>query len=117
MAEQLAERRARHAATLERELDRLVEQFRGMPDVHTVIVFGSFAAGRRDLGTDLDVIVVVDSERDFVARNVEVAGRIRCGVALDLLVYTPDEVERMRDRPFIRGALATGKVLYEIDSP
>ena len=34
-------------------------------------------------------------------------------VALDLLVYTPAELKRVRERPFMRHALATGKVLYE----
>jgi len=34
-------------------------------------------------------------------------------VALDLLVYTPQEMEWMRERPFLRQALKTGKVLYE----
>lgn len=84
-----------------------------MPEVQKVILFGSYAAGRRDLLTDLDILVVMDSPLDFVARNVELARRLRAGVALDLLVYTPQEMEQMRDRPFLRHALKTGKVLYE----
>jgi len=84
-----------------------------MPEVQKVILFGSYAAGRRDLLTDLDILVVMDSPLDFVARNVELARCLRAGVALDLLAYTPQEMERMRDRPFLRHVLKTGKVLYE----
>lgn len=109
----LAARRAQHALDLEAAVESLVGQLRGMHEVRKVILFGSFAAGRRDLHTDLDLIVVMDSSLAFVARNAQVAGRLRCGVALDLLVYTPAEMERMRERPFMRHALATGKVLYE----
>jgi predicted nucleotidyltransferase len=90
-----------------------VGQLRQIPAVQKVILFGSFAQGRRDLFTDLDLLVVMDSSLDFVARGVDLARRLRAGVALDLLVYTPQEMEAMRDRPFMRHALATGKVLYE----
>ena len=109
----VASRRAQYARNLEEAVVGIVEQLRRMPEVRKVVVFGSYAAGRRDLHTDLDLLVIMDSDLDFVARNAEMAGRIRCGVALDLLVYTPAEVERMRERPFMRQALTTGKVLYE----
>ena len=109
----VASRRAQYARNLEEAVVGIVEQLRRMPEVRKVVVFGSYAAGRRDLHTDLDLLVIMDSDLDFVARNAEMAGRIRCGVALDLLVYTPAEVARMRERPFLRQALTTGKVLYE----
>ena len=109
----LSERRERHVAALARGLDDVVQQLGRIPEVQKVILFGSYAAGRRDLFTDLDILVVMDSSLDFVARNVELARRLRTGVALDLLVYTPQEMEQMRDRPFLRHALKTGKVLYE----
>ncbi len=109
----LSEQRERYVAALARDLDDVVRQLSRMPEVQKVILFGSYAAGRRDLLTDLDILVVMDSPLDFVARNVELARRLRAGVALDLLAYTPQEMERMRDRPFLRHVLKTGKVLYE----
>lgn len=109
----LSVERKRYVAALEQDLDSLLQQLSDMPSVEKVILFGSYAAGRRDLFTDLDLLVVMDSPLDFVARGVELARRLRASVALDLLVYTPEEMERMRDRPFLRHALRTGKVLYE----
>ena len=111
----LPDRRAPHAAALARELDAVVQQLAAMPAVHRVVLFGSYAAGRRDLLTDLDLLVVMDSPLDFVTRNAELAGQVRASVALDLLAYTPEEFARVSDRPFFRHALATGKVLYEKD--
>jgi predicted nucleotidyltransferase len=84
-----------------------------MSSVQKIILFGSYATGRRDLFTDLDLLVIMDSSLDFVTRCAEVARRLRASVALDLLVYTPQEIEQMRDRPFLRHILRTGKVLYE----
>lgn len=109
----LSIQRERHVAALARDLELVVQQLSRVPAVRKVILFGSYAAGRRDLFTDLDVLVVMDSSLDFVARNVELARRVRAGVALDLLAYTPQEMEQMHDRPFLRHALRTGKVLYE----
>jgi predicted nucleotidyltransferase len=88
-----------------------------MPEVQMVILFGSYAAGRRDLFTDLDILVVMQSPLDFVTRSVELARRLRAGVALDLVVYTPEEMKEIRHRPFIRHILKTGKVLYGRQPP
>jgi predicted nucleotidyltransferase len=109
----LTEQHDRYAAALAHDLDELVRQLSDMPDVQKVILFGSYAAGRCDQLTDLDLLVVAHSPLDFVSRNIEFARRLRAEVALDLLVYTPQEIERMRNRPFLRHPLKTGKVLYE----
>jgi len=39
--------------------------------------------------------------------------RQRAAHAVDLLVYTPEEMLTMVDRPFVRRILHEGKVLYE----
>ena len=114
-ANMLTSPRARYAQELDAAIRDLADQLGRMPEMRRVVLFGSAAAGRRDLHTDLDLLVIMDSDLSFVARNAALAGRVRCGVALDLLAYTPAEVERMRERPFMRQALA-GKVLYEADA-
>jgi hypothetical protein len=42
---------------------------------------------------------------------------LSCPVDLDLLVYTPEELARNRNRGFIRRALEEGKVIYERRAP
>ena len=84
-----------------------------MPEVERVILFGSYAAGRRDLFTDLDLLVVMSSEQDFVQRTADLYRLLAAGVDLDLLVYTPEEFDRQRERGLVRQALKTGRVLYE----
>ena len=39
--------------------------------------------------------------------------RIEPRVGLDLLAYTPQEFDAIRERPFMRQALQEGRVLYE----
>lgn len=109
----LSLKRESYARLLAQELDNLIRQLRQIPAVQRVILFGSYARGQADLLTDLDLLVVMSSNLDFVSRCANLARQLQAGVALDVLVYTPDELERLRDRPFIDHILKTGKVLYE----
>jgi len=109
----LAQRRAEYAEALDQALSKIVAHLANMPEVEQVILFGSYAAGRRDLFTDLDLLVVMSSEQDFVRRTAELYQQVAAGVDLDLLVYTPEEFERLRRHGFVRQALETGRVLHE----
>ena len=109
----LATERERYVKALAQDLDSLVQQLSGIPTVQKVILFGSYATGRADLFTDLDLLVVIPSPLDFVTRSAELTRRLHAGVALDLLVYTPEELAEMSNRPFLRYVLKTGRVLYE----
>jgi len=113
MATPLAVQRQRHVEALEQGLQTLVRQLSSVPAVRKVILFGSYAAGRRDLFTDLDILVVMDSPLAFVERNAALAREIHVGIPADVFAYTPDEMERLRQRPFIRHAVETGRVMYE----
>ena len=106
------ERRAERQVLLERELERIVMVLRQM-GARRVILFGSVA--RDDIGawSDLDLIVVLNSDQPFIKRLGLLYERIQPRVGLDLLAYTPQEFEALRERPFIRQALQEGKVLYE----
>jgi len=106
------ERRAERQALLECELERIVTVLRQM-GARRVILFGSVA--RDDIGawSDLDLIVVLNSDQPFIKRLGLLYERIQPRVGLDLLAYTPQEFEALRERSFIRQALREGKVLYE----
>ena len=109
----LAEKRESYVVDLREALQRIVVKLAARPEVHRVVLFGSYAAGRRDLFTDLDLLVVMDSKLDFVTRTAELYGSLQAGVDLDLVVYTPEEFDRMRDRRFLKHALKESEILYE----
>jgi predicted nucleotidyltransferase len=113
----LEERRGQYRRALDEALEHVRERLAGMPDVELVILFGSYAAGRRDLFTDLDLLVVMHSDKDFVTRTANLYRQLHPGVDMDLLVYTPAEFERRRHRGFVKHALEKGQVIYEKNSP
>jgi len=109
----LKRRRLEYRQNLENALESIIYQFSEMPEILKVVLFGSYAAGRRDLFTDLDLIVVMDTSQDFIHRTTELYRKLQTKVDLDLLVYTPDEFEDFRENGFLSHAIETGKVIYE----
>ncbi len=99
--------------SLAESLQRMVETLVERSDVEHVILFGSCREGRRDLFTDLDIAVVVSSNLDFVSRTAQMCRCLTLLVGVDLLVYTPEELERIGDRPFVRRILERGEIIYE----
>lgn len=99
------------AALLQAEAERLTTLLvaRGAT---LVVAFGSFARGSVGQVSDLDLIAVMPSDLPFIKRLLELYGEMAPTVGLDLLVYTPEEFEEMRVRPFVRRALEEGRVLH-----
>ena len=108
----LDRQRGEYVEALGRAVETATAELGAMPEVELVVLFGSYAAGRRDLFTDLDLLVVMESQEDFVHRAANIRSRLRLGVDCDLMVYTPEEFARMRDHGFVKRALETGRVLY-----
>lgn len=102
---------------LEAELDKLVEVAVGEFDAELVILFGSLAGSRAFVHewTDLDLVVVAETELPFHRRAGEILNKTRPEVGVDVFVYTPPEWERMKaESPFIKeDVLEKDRVVYE----
>ena len=80
------------------------------------IVFGSYARGDVDQYSDLDMIIIADTEKTFFCRRDDFGAVYKVWTrAMDLLIYTPDEFAQMirEGNPFIERALEEGVVIYE----
>lgn len=100
---------------LQQKIDWLLEDLRAYQP-EKVILFGSAARGDADEHSDLDVVLIKQTQDSFVQRGIEAARGVRLEVgAIDLLVYTPEEFRRMiaDENPFLEKVLADGKVIYE----
>jgi predicted nucleotidyltransferase len=83
--------------TRQDRLQRLVGALRAYRPSR-VYVFGSTARSDAHECSDLDVVVIKDTDTPFLDRLLEVGRLIPLEVgAVDLFVYTPDEFQRMRD--------------------
>lgn len=98
---------------LDEALQRLIRQ---TSRPAKVILFGSYARGDADEGSDLDLIVIERDLEDRAAeylRLKEAIGRI--GIGVDLLVYSEREFERRSQVPGTVPYWANkeGKVLHD----
>jgi uncharacterized protein len=96
---------------LNAELERILNRLKKDPSVRKVLLFGSLARGDARDHSDIDLIVVKDTQMRFLDRLDEFYDDARD--AMDILVYTPQEFEEMKERPFVKRALREGKMLYE----
>jgi predicted nucleotidyltransferase len=109
----LAGRRARYAERLDEAVAAIRELLPRVPGIERVSLFGSYARGRRDLGTDLDVLVIWETDKPFVERLKALYSLVAAPVDLDLVCYTPAEFRALRDRPFLRQIAGEEILLYE----
>jgi uncharacterized protein len=97
---------------LEQVKRTVVERFRP----RRVVLFGSYARGTAGPESDLDLFVEMETTASPPARAVQVSAAFGLRTwPLDVVVYTPEEVKRLRGRPgtLLAQIESEGKVLYE----
>ena len=109
----LTQKRREYAILLKSSVNVIVNKLSGMEQVERISLFGSYARGKEDLFTDLDVLVIMRTDLDFVERLRFLYSKMAVPVDLDLLCYTPEEWENLKTRPFFKHALQKEKVIYE----
>ena len=92
--------------------DKIVREYQ--PE--KIILFGSYAWGKPNKDSDIDLFIVKRTDKNIFERNREV-GKILFGsqIAIDSLVYTPEQFERREQigDPFVRKIIDSGKIVYE----
>ena len=83
-------------------------------DPEKIILFGSLARGEWDEWSDVDVIVVYDSDKPFLDRLKELYMSWNIPKAVDIIAYTPSEFNEMiKTSFFVQKVVSEGEFLYE----
>ena len=107
--------RARTSRSAAEKIDEMVRRIVKRFDPEQIILFGSHARGDAGPDSDLDLLVVMEVEGSKREKQLEVRLALHdIPGPFDILVSTPEDVERRRDIPgtIERPALLEGKVLY-----
>jgi predicted nucleotidyltransferase len=93
-------------------VNRIAERF----DPERIILFGSYAYGRPTPDSDVDLLVVLQTDERPRAKQLEIARALSPHpFGMDILVRTPAQLKKriaMGDY-FLREITAKGQVLYE----
>jgi predicted nucleotidyltransferase len=97
---------------LHTEIQSLVTQLKALGAVK-IILFGSLARGELSLFSDIDLLALFAEQRPAHELTRRVYQQIQTHEAVDILAYSVESFQHLRDRPFFRKILQEGKVLYE----
>ena len=101
-------------------LDHITTTIVARFDPRRVVLFGSRVRGEADDDSDYDIFVEMDSDKGRAQRSADVdLSLYPRSFSLDVVVYTPDEVQAFRGRAGSLVSLveAEGEVLYERGQP
>jgi predicted nucleotidyltransferase len=103
----------RRKKILEKELERVIPLVISL-GVEKIILFGSLVGERTHRSSDLDILVVKKTNKRFIDRLDEFYQYLSPSCAMDILVYTPEELECLeKESSFIKRVLRKGRILYE----
>lgn len=97
-------------------MNEIVRRIVDISHPEKVILFGSRARGDARLDSDIDLLVVADDPQPRSLRASVLYGVLSdILIPMDILVYSPQEIEEWRDVPqaFVTTAVREGSVLYE----
>lgn len=81
-----------------------------------IFLFGSYAGSNPTQESDLDLLIIKDSDQPRYLRGFEIR-KLLIGsmISMDIIVYTPKEFESEKDVKFsfINSVIKTSRLLYE----
>ena len=101
---------------IKEEIKKIIEQIKDKYKPKKIILFGSFAWGKPNKNSDIDLLIIKDTKKDYYQRIPEVRSLLHnIDRAFDILVMTQKEVAKRLKLGdfFIEDILKKGKVIYE----
>ena len=97
------------------EIKRVAERMAIAVNAEQVILFGSYARGDATEKSDVDLLIIAESDLPRFKRSRELYKLLKPHpFAMDIIVYTPQEIEngKKTDVSFVSTVLKEGKTLY-----
>ena len=103
-------------------INEIIQKLAGQIDLEKIVLFGSQVTGKTDEYSDLDILIIAPSQERPLDRRLRVRRLLHeldKSIGLDILFYTPEEVEKFQDHPssFLHHVLTTGVTVYDRKAP
>ena len=95
-------------------IDRVVDTILRHCQPDLIFLFGSAANGRARYGSDIDVLVVAETDEAQSRRGIDILNDLDVDTSVDLIIVTPAEFKEYRkdSRSFTSHILGSGRSLY-----
>lgn len=88
-----------------KEVIKLLAHIKKRYKPERMFLFGSWARGDIHRGSDIDLLIIKQTQKRFFDRIEEVLRIYKGKIALEPLVYTPEEFVQMKKRPYLKSIL------------
>ena len=107
--------RTNRGKLLQKEVGEFVDRIKKAYGPDKIILFGSVATEKSKECSDIDIIIIKETEKNFWERLREISKYCSREIGMDVLVYTPEEFEKLsQNRKFFeQEVLVKGKIIYE----
>ena len=98
------------------EIERVATQIGIASSAESVVLFGSHARGGAREDSDVDLLIIAESDLPRFKRSCELYKLLRpYPFPMDLIVYTPEEIEKGKKSSvsFVSRVLKEGQVVYD----
>jgi len=98
---------------VKKEIEKIIASLKAYKP-EKIILFGSVAYGRLTKDSDLDLLIIKKTRKNPWERTLEADAYLDHDIAIDILVYTPQEIKKRlkMDDFFIREIMQKGKLIY-----
>lgn len=93
------------------DLENFVAQLADRPEVLAIILFGSLAQGRLNVGSDVDLLLILENHDDPFLERMAAYRPDTFPVDIDVFPYTVAEIKR--GQSLAQEALETGRVMWQ----
>lgn len=110
-------KKMKSSETMREELNKIVKQVVDAYEPEKIILFGSYAYGKPDADSDLDLLIIKKTSERFINRLTnlrKIVSDPKRSIPFGPIVLTPEEVEErlaIGDQ-FIKDIIKKGKILY-----
>ena len=96
-------------------IDEVASQIAEKFKPHKIILFGSYARGNPRPESDVDILVVMETNLKESQQSLEIRRYLNIFFGLDLILYTPEHLKERIEMGdyFVQDILSEGMVLYE----
>jgi len=78
-----------------------------------ILIFGSYSKGNVHKDSDLDLIIVKETNKRPLWRRVEARKSFETDLPVDIIVYSPNEFAELKTKSlFLKKVLKEGKVVF-----
>lgn len=99
---------------MKKSINNIIENIKANYRPEMIMLFGSYATGKATKESDIDILLVKETDKHPIWRRVEVQLAVNANVPLDILVYTPQEFDRfIKDKnSFLYNIYTSGKIVF-----